>query len=475
MADDQSSALTRIEILKQLWGGVPSSFIAPALLIFAMTISFIYVSENNHTSIKRNIEERRIASDHIAVVYSLELLLSNAETGQRGFLLTGNEDYLAPLIKARDELANVQKQMDLTFANRPDRKPFVEKLAKLSFDKFIEMEMTVLLVQQGKRDEALQIVLKNNGQEQMNESRKQLAAMVDKMEDELEIARNRTLYDLKLSRFGALTTALFIIILLSYALYLFTRDLKQRQALIEIRANENRRLQLLVDERTAELSELSTHLQQSTEEDRAALARDLHDELGGILTALAMDIEWLKTHSSHTPETINRHEQLLILLNDAVSIKRRVIENLRPSLLDNLGLAAALEWYISEQCSKGGLTCTLNLAEELGYISPIAAIALFRIVQEGTTNALRHAKAKKFIANLHLDEKNIHLTLEDDGAGLPTTFNPAKLSHGLSGMRQRARSLGGEASWRSSPTGGTTIEVVIPREVDPSSISDATD
>jgi signal transduction histidine kinase len=149
-----------------------------------------------------------------------------------------------------------------------------------------------------------------------------------------------------------------------------------------------------------------------------------------------------------------------------VSVKRRVVENLRPSLLDNLGLAPALEWYISEHCSKGGLKCTLNLAEELGTISPDASIALFRIVQEGTTNALRHAKAKHFSASLHIEGKNIHLVLEDDGLGLPDTFNPAKMSHGLSGIRQRARSLGGDAIWKSAPGKGTTVTVIIPRNVD---------
>jgi two-component system, NarL family, sensor histidine kinase DegS len=106
------------------------------------------------------------------------------------------------------------------------------------------------------------------------------------------------------------------------------------------------------------------------------------------------------------------------------------------------------------------------MAEEVGAISPDASIALFRIVQEGTTNALRHAKAKHFNASLHLEGKNIHLVLEDDGEGLPAAFNPAKMSHGLSGIRQRARSLGGDAIWKSSPGKGTTITVIIPRNVD---------
>ena len=465
MADDKFPLLPRIEKLKRIWADVPPSFIAPALMILALTIAFIIVSERNYSTIQSSIAERKLIRDNLDVVNSLELLLVNAETGQRGYLLTGNNDYLAPLDKAREELPKLQLKMALTSYGRPDREPFVEQLARLSAEKFVEIEMTVALAKQGMRDEAMSIVNKNTGREQMVEAREQIAVLTNKTEDELDTARNRSQFDMALSRFGAFSTALLNILLLGYAFYSFMRDLRQRQALIRMRENENHRLRSLVDERTSELSELSSHLQQSIEQDRAALARDLHDELGGILTSAKMDLEWLKSHETHQPEAIKRFDQLNTMLDEAVSIKRRVIENLRPSLLDNLGLAPALEWYISEHCSKGGLSCTLNLAEELGYISPDAAIALFRIVQEATTNTLRHAKAKNFTTTLHVDDISIHLLLIDDGAGLPDTFNPAKLSHGLSGIRQRARSLGGEAKWRSTPGSGTTIEVIIPRQV----------
>jgi len=465
MADDKSPPTPRSEALKILWGDISPSLIAPALLILALTIAFMIVSERNHSTMQQNIAARQLMRDNLDVVTSLELLLLNAETGQRGYLLTGNENYLAPLNKAREELPKVQQKMATTFDSRPDRQPYVEQLVKLARDKFIELERTVALAKQSKRDEALIIIAQNSGREQMDEARKQIAEMITKMEDELAALRNRTQYDMSLARFGALSTALLNILLLGYALYLFMRDLKQRQMLIKMRENENQRLNGLVEERTAELNELSSHLQRSTEQDRAALARDLHDELGGLLTSAKMDLAWLESHATHEPEAIKRFDQLNAILDEAVSIKRRVIENLRPSLLDHLGLAPALEWYISDQCSKAGLSCTLNLAEELGHISPDAAIALFRIVQEATTNTLRHAKAKNFTTSLHADETNIHLLLVDDGDGLPATFNPAKLSHGLSGIRQRARALGGDAAWRSSPSGGTTIEVIIPREV----------
>jgi signal transduction histidine kinase len=466
MDEKQFPALTRRDIFMTLWGGVPPSFIAPALLLLALTFAFIYVSERNYHKVMFSVNERRIARDHMDVIESLQMALLNAETAQRGYLLTGNQDYLKPLNLARIELPKLQSRLAAMLSIHPEQQMQVNEIAALIFDNFTEVDTTLKLVDQGRRDEALAIFNQNSGKEVMDRIRQKITALSADMSVELEEVRQGWERDMLVSRLSMLAVAILNLLLLVFALYMFIKDLKQRQMLIALRETENQRLTKLVDARTGELNELSTHLQRSTEEDRAALARDLHDELGGILTSAKMDLEWLRTHATHAPEALKRFVQLSEMLDDAVSVKRRVVENLRPSLLDNLGLAPALEWYITENCSKGGLTCTLNLAEELGVISPDASIALFRIVQEGTTNALRHAKAKNFSASLHIEGKNIHLVLEDDGQGLPGTFNPAKMSHGLSGIRQRARSLGGDAIWKSAPGKGTVITVIIPRSVD---------
>ncbi len=473
MAEPDFPALSKREALKILWGGVPPSFIAPALLTIVFTITFIVVSERNYQSVSQSFSEIRTARDNLDVVETLFSTLLNAETGQRGYLLTGDKEYLEPLILARTELPKQQMKLNTAFANRPDQQKQADELATITLNRFIALETTVALAEHGKRDEAIKLIASNNGKQLMDSARQKIDRLTQDMTTDLTSARKGSERDILVSRMGMLAIAILNLLLLACALYLFIKDLHQRQALIALRETENQRLLNLVNERTAELNELFTHLQRSTEQDRAALARDLHDELGGILTSAKMDLEWLRTHASHGPDALKRFKQMSDMFDEAVSIKRRVVENLRPSLLDNLGLAPALEWYISEQCNKGGLTCTLNLAEELGAISPDASIALFRIVQEGTTNALRHAKAKNFTAKLHVDEENIYLDLSDDGAGLPPTFNPANMSHGLSGIRQRARSLGGDAIWKSTPGKGTTIEVTIPRNVDKADIKAA--
>ena len=444
---------------------MPASLVGLALAALALTITFIVVSERNYNNILNSVAATRDGRDHLSLIYQLQTLVLNAETAQRGYLLTGNKIYLEPFLQAKADLPKVQYELVAAFADRSDRQAQINELAKVVIEKFVGLEITITLAAQGKRDEAMQLFQQNTGNDQMDVARKKVAIMIDEMGLEGEQMRAYWERNMLVSRLGIIAIAALNVVLLGLVVYLFMQDLQRQQILVASRITENERLASLVEERTGELNELSTHLQRSSERDRAALARDLHDELGGILTSAKMDLEWLRVRAASTPEGVHRFEQLSNLIDEAVTIKRNVVENLRPSLLDNLGLAPALEWYITENCSKGGLKCNLNLAEELGFISPDASIAVFRIVQESVTNVLRHANAKNFTASLHVDEENIHLVLEDDGMGLPTTFNPSKLSHGLSGMRQRARSLGGDVAWSSGSGKGTTITVSIPRDL----------
>ena len=445
---------------------MPVSLIGLALAALALTITFIFVSEKNYSNILKSVAATRDGRDHLSLIYQLQTLVLNAETAQRGYLLTDNKVYLEPFLQAKADLPKLQSELAAAFADRSDRQAQLNELANVVIDKLIGLEITVTLAEQGKRDEAMRRFELNRGNDQMDVARKKVAVMIEEMGLEGEQMRAYWERNMLVSRLGIIAIAALNIILLGLVVYLFMQNLQRQQILVASRVTENERLASLVDERTGELNELSTHLQRSSERDRAALARDLHDELGGILTSAKMDLEWLRVRAASTPEGVHRFEQLSNLIDEAVTIKRKVVENLRPSLLDNLGLAPALEWYITENCAKGGLKCRLNLAEELGFISPDASIAVFRIVQESVTNVLRHANAQNFTASLHVDEENIHLVLEDDGTGLPTTFSPSKLSHGLSGMRQRARSLGGEVTWSSGSGKGTTITVHIPRDLD---------
>jgi signal transduction histidine kinase len=244
-----------------------------------------------------------------------------------------------------------------------------------------------------------------------------------------------------------------------------------RQTLVE----ERERLERDVSVRTAELSELSNYLQSVREEEKSRLARDIHDELGGILVGAKMDVSWVADRfKDREPDVAAKLKRALLMLDEGVEMKRRIIEELRPTLLDNLGLASAIDWQVRQVCDRAGLQCTLNLEESDVELPPNLSIAIYRIVQEALTNVVKYAKARHVDVELVQNATEVSLVIQDDGVGLPPGADTNALSHGISGMRQRVRALGGEFHIRGKPRAGTTLEVNIPLAPTPAAVTLAT-
>lgn len=216
-----------------------------------------------------------------------------------------------------------------------------------------------------------------------------------------------------------------------------------------------------MEDRTRELSALSNHLQALSEREKSELARKLHDELGGLLTAAKMDLSWLQARLEGAAIQ-ERLTQLGGVLDEAMDLKRRVVEELRPSLLDHFGLPTALRAYVESTCAKAGLAPQMVIGHPCDSMSKDAAIALFRIVQEGLSNTIRHAQAKTVKLELSGDERQCVVTLTDDGHGFDSHSPQLRWSHGLMGMRQRADSLGGRLDIESRVGAGTRLRVEIP-------------
>jgi signal transduction histidine kinase len=219
----------------------------------------------------------------------------------------------------------------------------------------------------------------------------------------------------------------------------------------------------LVEARTRELSALSSHLQSLAEKEKSALARTLHDELGGLLTAAKMDLSWLQSRVE-TPAHQERLAQLGSVLDEAMGLKRRVVEDLRPSLLDHFGLATALRAYVESVCAKANMQPDIRLPEDGEPIPKDVAITLFRIVQEGLSNVVRHSGAQHVTLELATGGGTYAITLQDDGRGFHLNNERDGWPHGIMGMQHRVRALGGEFSLASAPGHGTTLRVSIRRE-----------
>jgi signal transduction histidine kinase len=199
------------------------------------------------------------------------------------------------------------------------------------------------------------------------------------------------------------------------------------------------------------------------EREKASLARELHDELGGLLVSARMDISWTEQHiADGDPNIRERLRRVQQNLSTGVDLKRRIIEELRPTLLDNVGLFAALRWQMKETCGSAGLKCIESYPDEEPKFTSEAAIALFRIAQEAFTNILKHSGAKSVDIMLNLDGDAIVMKISDDGRGIPAGRLTAIGSHGLASMRHRVRALGGRLDVRSSASGGTILLVQIP-------------
>jgi signal transduction histidine kinase len=151
-------------------------------------------------------------------------------------------------------------------------------------------------------------------------------------------------------------------------------------------------------------------------------------------------------------------------LQAGVDVKRRVVENLRPTLLDNLGLFPALRWQVADSCGRVGLNCTERYPPEELNLTPEASIAIFRIVQEALTNILKHAQARNVEISIESRHQSLIVRIRDDGIGLPLERLQALRSHGLAAMRHRAVALGGQWRVLRATGGGTEIEVRLPLE-----------
>ncbi|HEV7447530.1 MAG TPA: histidine kinase, partial [Steroidobacteraceae bacterium] len=185
----------------------------------------------------------------------------------------------------------------------------------------------------------------------------------------------------------------------------------------------------VVEDRTRELSALSNHLQALSEREKSELARKLHDELGGLLTAAKMDLSWLQSRLEGAAIQ-ERLAQLGSVLDEAMDLKRSVVEALRPSLLDHFGLPTALRAYVESTCAKAGLASQIVIEHECESMSKDTTIALFRVVQEGLSNIIRHAQAKTVKLELIGDDGHCIVTLTDDGHGFDARSPQFRWSHG---------------------------------------------
>lgn len=230
-----------------------------------------------------------------------------------------------------------------------------------------------------------------------------------------------------------------------------------------IEANETRRARLAADQELAasrqQLSELAQHLQTSIEAERAAIAREIHDDVGGALTALKFDLAWLARHSAD-PALQQRVQSALEMAGTAIDASQRIMHNLRPAILEQ-GLVAALQWMGQRFEKRTGIECVFRTSHEHLNLPIGVPLVAYRVTQEALTNVSKHAQATRVAIDMSLARGVLSVEISDNGRGLAADDLAKARSFGLRGLRERAETVGGWVDV-SSGSNGTTVILSVP-------------
>jgi PAS domain S-box-containing protein len=214
---------------------------------------------------------------------------------------------------------------------------------------------------------------------------------------------------------------------------------------------------------TEELHELASAAHRAGEQEKSRIARELHDELGQALTALRMDVAWCRAKVPGGSDGVAaRLEQMEAMLEATVAATRRIAADLRPLMLDDLGLLPALEWLVENFTQHTGVPCELAIDDGQLELPDMQATAVFRAVQESLTNIAKHARASRVDVTIQHEDSQLTISVRDDGVGFAPEESRKPDSFGLLGLRERAALLGGEAMVTSAPGRGTHVEVRFP-------------
>lgn len=436
------------------------------LLCFAV-VAILLV---NGISLLRNLDGMKAANslqDQTATVTDelqhLNLLVTDAESSLRGYFLSNSPSYLGTVQSAPGRIDTQLRKLSALLADNPSQQ---KNLAQLRFlvEHQLRMMNEALTIY---RDGGLEDILTITGAApdgDTDEIRLQVVIMLSE-QNELLNARSAAFYDeyrhAVILGLG-INAAAIAVLLLFYQLV--RRSFAARAQAEQALQLANEQLESTVARRTEQLSVLSRHLIHVSEEEKARLARELHDEMGANLTAIGMDLatvgEQLRTSRPDLAAMLARARATLV---DTVQLKRRIVEDLRPSLLDNLGLAAALQSYCEDYGRVTGLDCDVLIDGDVDSAGPMHAIALFRIVQESLNNIAKYAQARSVIVHLAREDDSLALEVTDDGVGIAPDALTRSKSHGLLGMRERALLLGGRLDVDPGVNGvGTCVRARIP-------------
>jgi signal transduction histidine kinase len=426
-------------------------FMLPLVAVFAF--AGVAINESTYRNARNGLDGGIALTDARVKSAAVLQALSDHEMATRQYLITGQPTEAERQHSTAKALTRVQTdafdsvaRLDAAGLIATDKLRSLIEEQRATFDGWLQMAA------RGRLDDALRASVADDSRRRHDELRSEFNAVLQRAADVQQTGR-ASLYDaLMLNRVAIhLLMALAVI-----ALFLFTRQLIESD---RHEAQEQQHLTVLVNERTAQLRELAGHLVTAREGERARVARELHDELGGLLTSMKLEFARLRRVTDMPQSAGARLATLETRLNEGIALKRRIIENLHPSSLDQLGLVSALEMLCSDVAESLGVPVHTRLAEV--NVGKDVELTIYRLVQESLTNISKYAQCREVTVSLRTDADRVQVEIEDDGRGFDSTS--VKLgSHGLLGMRVRVESHAGTLSIRSAPGRGTSVKAELP-------------
>jgi signal transduction histidine kinase len=426
--------------------------LVPMLLAIALVMLGFWVTESRRSQALELVDVLRERQEVMRLAAESIYKTLEAESAQRGYMLTGEALYLEPMEAGLNDARARLKELVTRYGTlEPDEVPVLQRVEQDLEVKAGEMQASVEMVREGQRQLALAVVKLDLGLYRMQAISAALSALREREYDRLQRGLREWEDTTKLNTVLNVSSMVFTILLLLILGLLASRDIRRRETFAAQLATQ-------IDARTVALRDLSRHMSRVAETEKHALARELHDELGGLLVAMRIDLAQLRKRigPSTDPDVIARWDRVEQAIGQGLELKRRVIEDLRPTLLDNMGLFTALRWLAQQRAEQARLELQLEGLDDDIEIPPETAIAVFRTVQEAIANIVKHSGAKQFAVKAVAGEKLV-IEISDDGCGLPEGAEQRSGSHGLKQMRFRMEAVGGDLAVGPRDPRGTLI------------------
>lgn len=458
------AALDRIEKVSDTFGGNTVALLTVSLLLAA---AMLMVNDRFIVTTKEKTDVLSMLDELLIETWKVQSNLAIAESSQRGFLLTRSDNYFKPYDDATGQISQQLQTMN-TLLNHTNLVKHVQIQATMSelmssiAKKSAEMSVTIDFAKKRQFDKALAVVKLDSG---IKESRN-IEVLSRRFEQQVldyrvELEDNRNTLR-RMMRWFVMACPLMFVSLVVLVIRRLLRELAEKANLYVRLTDENAEYERNIQTLTTTLQRQALQAQTNSERERYQLSRELHDELGSLLTAIKMDISWTIKHlKDDRPQVTEKLKKTNQYLDRSISFKREIVQNLHPSMIKSFGLIASLQNLMSEAASRNQWQMDIIMPEQEMDINETLSLIIYRLVQESLNNCSKYAKATQVSVHLLHDEHYIKLEVIDDGIGFDMN-NLTSANTGISGMRNRVESIGGHYEVTSAPQQGASMRVMLP-------------